>query len=123
MLRDGAVPLRTTDGGSSWEELSSCASLFEHGVTLDGSLSWSGNTLVLHGVDLGAIDRGEYGTYVWKSSDDGETWTDETGDLVTISPGPGVWYEKDFYFVTRGQGVVVKRNFDEASTSASFEFV
>merc|ERR1712078_656206 len=93
----------TTDGGSSWEELSSCASLFEHGVTLDGSLSWSGNTLVLHGTDLGAIGRGEYGTYVWKSSDDGETWTDETGDLVTISPGPGVWYEKDFYFVTRGE--------------------
>ena len=28
---------------------------------------------------------------------------------VTISPGPGMWYEKDFYFVTRGEGVTVKR--------------
>ena len=32
---------------------------------------------------------------VWKSTNDGDDWTDETGDLVTISPGPAVWYEKD----------------------------
>jgi hypothetical protein len=112
LLRSGAVPLRTTDGGASWEELSKCAPLFQHGVTLDGSLSWSGDTLVLHGVDLSAVGRGEYGTSVWKSSNDGADWVDETGDLVTISPGPGVWYEKDFYFVTRGEGVTVKRNFE-----------
>ena len=43
---------------------------------------------------------------------DGDNWTDETGDLVTISPGAGVWYEKDFYFVTRGEGLTVKRNFE-----------
>merc|ERR1719263_1932872 len=112
MLRAGAVPLRTTDGGDSWQELSSCAPLFKFGATLDGSLSWSGNTLVLHGVDLGAVMRQQYGTSVWKSSNDGDDWTDETGDLVTISPGPGVWYDKDFYFVTRGEGVVVKRTFE-----------
>ena len=41
-----------------------------------------------------------------------DSWTDETGDLVTISPGPGVWYENDFYFVTRGEGICVKRNFE-----------
>jgi hypothetical protein len=78
-----------------------CVVCYRYGATLDGSISWSGNTLVLSGVDLSAIDRGAYGTSVWKSSDDGETWTDETADLVTISPGPGVWYDKDFYFVTR----------------------
>ena len=49
---------------------------------------------------------------MWKSADDGETWTDETGDLVTISPGPGVWFEKDYYQVTRGEGLTVKRNFE-----------
>ena len=43
---------------------------------------------------------------------DMDSWTDETGDLVTISPGPGVWYEHDFYFVTRGEGICVKRNFE-----------
>ena len=59
-----------------------------------------------------AIGRGARGTSVWKSSDDGDTWSDETGDVVTNSPGPGVWYDRDFYFVTRGEGVLVKRNFE-----------
>merc|ERR1740117_1717000 len=112
MLRAGAVPLRTKDSGKTWTELASAAPLFAHGAALDGSLSWTGKTLVLHGNDMSAISRGEYGTVVWKSSDDGESWTDETGDLVTISPGPGVWYETDFYFVTRGEGITVKRNFE-----------
>jgi hypothetical protein len=112
MMRSGSVPLRTTDGGSTWTELTSAAPLYKYGASFDASLSWSGSTLVLHGNDPSAIGRGEYGTAVWKSCDAGDTWTDETGDLVTISPGPGVWYEKDFYFVTRGEGVTVKRNFD-----------
>lgn len=85
------------------------------GVIVDiGSCTFrrSGKTLVVHGVDLSAPDRGEYGTVVMKSVDDGESWTDETGDLVTISPGPGTWYENDFYFITRGEGITVKRNFE-----------
>ena len=112
MMRAGAVPLRSVDGGKSWKELANAQPLFKYGATMDSSLSWSGNTLVLHGVDLGAVDRGEYATSVWKSCDDGDTWKDQTGDLVTISVGPGVWYENDFYFVTRGEGVTVKRNFE-----------
>jgi len=112
MLRNGEVPLRTTDGGSSWQGLSATAALFKYGATLDASLSWTGKTLVLHGNDPSAIGRGEYGTVVWKSSDDGDSWVDETGDLVTISPGAGVWYDSDFYFVTRGEGICVKRNFE-----------
>merc|ERR1712060_998330 len=82
-----------------------------------GSLSWSGKTLVLSGNDRSAIARKEYGTVVWKSHDDGESWTDETGDLVTITPGPGVWYERDFYLVTAGEGVMVKRDFEPAEIS------
>ena len=115
MLRSGAVPLRTTNAGQSWHELTSTAPLFKYGTptpTFDGSISWSGNTLVLSGVDLSAIKRGEHGMKVWKSTNDGDSWTDETGDLVTISPGPGVWYEKDFYLVTHGEGVMVKRGFE-----------
>ena len=112
LLRRGAVPLRTTDGGASWYELRTCAPLFAHGATLDGSLSWSGRTLVLHGADLSAIGRRAFATVVWRSTTDGEEWVDETADLVTISPGPGVWYEDDFYLVTRGEGVTVKRGFD-----------
>jgi hypothetical protein len=49
---------------------------------------------------------------VWKSTDDGETWVDETGDLVTISPGSGVWYDTDFYLVSSGEGITVKRDFE-----------
>merc|ERR1711865_1097800 len=114
MLRGGAVPLRTKDGGASWQELSSLSKtpLFQYGATMDGSLSWSGNTFVLSGNDGGAVGRKEYGTFVWKSTDDGDNWTDETGDLVTISPGAGVWFEKDFYFITCGEGLTVKRNFE-----------
>ena len=71
----------------------------------------------IHDVDLSdtvtvRIPRNEYGTAVWKSTNDGDDWVDETGDLVTVSPGPSVWYETDFYFVTRGEGVTVKRNFE-----------
>merc|ERR1711957_665800 len=117
MMRNGAVPLRPTDGGLTWTELTSAAPLFKYGATLDASLSWSGNTLVLHGADHSAIGRGEYGMSVWKSCDDGNTWTDETGDLVTISPSGGVWYEKDFYLPTSGEGVTVKRNFECSSKS------
>ena len=70
MLRNGAVPLRTTDGAKTWTELTKTAPLFANGSpTLDGSLSWSGKTLVLHGVDLSAISRGAYGTTVWKSGE------------------------------------------------------
>ena len=119
MLRKGLVPLRTTDGGATWAALPSTKSLFEYGATLTFSLSWSGDTLVLHGNDRSAIGRGEYGSHVWKSSDGGESWSDETGDLVTISMGAGVWYERDFYLVTAGEGVMVKREFDGEGVRAS----
>ena len=49
---------------------------------------------------------------MWVSKDDGETWVDETGGLVTMGPGAANWYEGDFYLVTRGEGVTVKRGFD-----------
>ena len=116
MLRKGLVPLRTTSGAQGpWTPLSSptLAELFKYGATLDGSLSWTGKTLVIHGKDLSAIARRERATKVFKSTNDGEDWTDETGDIATISPGSGVWYEKDFYFVTAGEGVMVKRNFEQ----------
>ena len=113
MLRSGAVPLRTTDSGKTWTELTKAAPLFAHGATFSGALSWSGKTLVLHGKDLSAITRGAYPTAVWKTVDDGETWTDETGDLVTISPGDGVWYDKDFYLATSGEGLCIKRDFEK----------
>ena len=114
MLRNGAAPLRTKDSGKAWTELTNAAAT-KRGVTIDkpgGSLSWTGKTLVVHGGDRSAITRNAYGTAVWKSTDDGETWMDETGDLVTVSPGQGVWYDTDFYLVASGEGILVKRDFE-----------
>ena len=49
---------------------------------------------------------------VFKSTDDGASWTDETGDIITVSMGMGCWYEKDYYLVTSGEGIIVRRNFE-----------
>jgi hypothetical protein len=113
MFRTGKVPLKTVDGGATWAPMTSLAPLYkaEHIYHL-GTLSWTGKTLVLHGNKPSNIQQQECGTIVWKSVDDGEIWTDEAGDLATIFTGDGVWYESDFYFVTRGEGVSVKHNFE-----------
>lgn len=120
MMRSGQVPLRTTDGGATWQPLLATSPLFKFKASLDASISWTGQTLVIHGEDPSAVSRQEFGTTVWKSHDDGNTWADETGDLVTISlnsfgAGGGVWYESDFYLLTSGEGVCVKRDFDSPS--------
>eukprot|EP00038_Savillea_parva_P004159 m.134648 g.134648 ORF g.134648 m.134648 type:complete len:922 (-) comp11396_c0_seq1:189-2954(-) len=112
VMRRGAVPLRTRDGGATWEPLQAAAPLYKYGASFDGTLSWSGKTLVLSGFDGSAIQRHTRGTSVWKSVDDGETFTDETGDIVTNSPGGGVWFDTDFYLPSGGTGVMVKRDFD-----------
>ena len=120
LARDGKVPLKTVNGGSTWAPMTSLASLFAHGnIRFEAEVSWTGNTLVVHGNDPGAISRREFGTFVWKSLDDGETWIDETGDLATISPGHGRWFESDFYLITAGEGVTVKRNFEAKGDSST----
>jgi len=111
LMRGTAVPLRTTDGGQTFTELTSAAPMFKY-AGLRMSISWSGKTIVLYGSDKGAITRGEYGTQVWKSTDNGDSWTDETGDLVTISLGRALWYEKDLYITSGGEGVIRKKNLE-----------
>jgi len=123
MMRSGQVPLRTTDGGATWQPLLTTAPLFKYKASLAASISWTGRTLVIHGEDPSAVSRQEFATTVWKSHDDGNTWADETGDLVTISLntfGHGaVWYEDDFYLLSSGEGICVKRNFDSPSGTAA----
>ena len=48
----------------------------------------------------------------FKSTDDGASWTDETGDIITVSMGMGCWYKKDYYLVASGEGIIVRRNFE-----------
>jgi len=48
--------------------------------------------------------------YVWRSTDDGDTWTDETGDnLVAMGPGIDQWYEDELFLSTAGQGILSKK--------------
>ena len=116
LVRKSKVPLKTVNGGSTWEPMTSLASFYTDdnaGTSkVEFELSWTGKTLVVYGNDRSAITRQEFPTFVWKSIDDGETWVDETGDLATISTGHGRWYESDFYLITQGEGVIVKRNFE-----------
>ena len=51
---------------------------------------------------------------VWRSMDDGDTWIDETDDLVTLSVNSGTWFGEDFYLTTSGEGILVKRKFESA---------
>jgi len=105
-MRSGDVPLRTTDGGRSWQPLDSVAK-FANCVT-EAQYSWSGKTLVLHGLDRGAPGRGERAACVFVSRDDGETWIDETDDINTMNLGDGQWYEDTFYMSSYGQGIIAK---------------
>lgn len=111
LLRSGTVPLRTMDGGDTWTELTNCQPLYRGG-NVQGSYSWTGNTVVLIQTDNGAPSRGERGSYVWKSKNDGNNWTDETGDIVTMAVHSPSWYESDLYLPTSGEGLLLARNFD-----------
>jgi len=121
LIRDGAVPLRTKDAGKTWQPLTGAARLFAAGAhpIVSGSYSWSGRTLELHGKDLAAPARGEYAGFVWRSSDDGETFTDETDGIVTMAVNQGVWHGEDFYLTTSGEGILAKRKFDFTSQSGN----
>ena len=74
-----------------------------------GLYSWSGNTLVVFGRDPTAPARGAFPTYVLASRDDGDTWENWVGDLVTMSPASAVWFGEDFYLSSAGEGILVRR--------------
>ena len=70
--------------------------------------SWSGKTLVYHGAGGGQTASHPHAGYVWTSTDDGDTWVDETADIVTMSMGAGQFFEGTFYLNTGGQGILSK---------------
>ena len=98
VLRNGDVPLRTRDGGASWQRV---ASLENIARTLGGAAySWSGKTLAVSG-NVGQL-------FVWVSRDDGDTWVDETGDYTSMSGGIAQWYDNTLYICSLGQGISSK---------------
>jgi hypothetical protein len=98
VMRDGDVPLRTTDGGASWQRLGSMVNVARFG--LHGAYSWSGKTLAVSGV-AGQL-------FVWISRDNGDSWTDETGDYTSMSGGLAQWYDNTLYISSLGQGISSK---------------
>ena len=102
VVRNGDVPLRTKDGGASWQRMASLEDVARYGLGV--AYSWSGKTLAISGV------KGQL--FVWVSTDDGNTWIDESGDYTSMSGGIAQWYENTLYISSMGQGISSK-TFDE----------
>ena len=62
--------------------------------------SWSGKTLAIS-FNTGYIT-------VWVSSDDGDTWTDESGDYTALTGGTAQWYDNELFVCSLGQGISSK---------------
>ncbi len=106
VLRSKMVPLRTKDGGKSWSALHSFDAIAAVGFAFD--MSWTGNTIVVHGLDTTAIAQGRKAPFVWRSTDDGDTFVDETDDVITNHPSGGSWFEGKYYLTSSGQGIMAK---------------
>ena len=103
---DGNVPLRSVDGGDTWQPMISLAAIapFIHSL----AYSWSGKTLAMLGSGGTQSAVHPHASYVWRSLDDGDTWTDETADIVTQGAGISQWYGTELYLSSGGQGIMMK---------------
>ncbi len=117
LFRKAQVPLRTRDAGKSWSPLNSLEPLASVGFAFD--LSWTGKTIVVHGcrygstrsgcvVDPAEIAQGNKAIFVWRSTDEGDTFVDETDDMISNHPAGGHWYDGTFYISSSGQGILAK---------------
>lgn len=107
VTRREQVPMRTRDGGRTWRALESFAPIATAGFGMD--LSWTGRTMMVHGVDMSKIAKGQRAVFVWRTTDDGETFVDETDDLITIHPAGGHWFNGKYYISSSGQGILAKQ--------------
>ena len=98
MMRERDVPLRTKDGGQTWARLISVQPLAQYSPS--AAFSWSGKMLALSTV-VGT-------TVVWVSTDDGDTWVDESGDYKADNGGIAQWYEDTLFISSMGQGIAAK---------------
>ena len=106
VCRGGDVPVRTQDGGETWHAMQSLVGIapFIHSL----AYSWTGKTLALAGAGGVQSAHHPHAMYIWRSVDDGDTWTDETADLVTAGAGISQWYETKLYLSSAGQGILAK---------------
>ena len=55
-----------------------------------------------------SIAQGRKAPFVWRSTDDGDTFVDETDDVITNHPSGGSWFEGKYYLTSSGQGIMAK---------------
>ena len=55
---------------------------------------------------------------VWISTDDGDTWVDESGDYTATNGGLAQWYGQSLFISSMGQGIAAKV-FEEVSDEAA----
>ena len=101
MLLVDDSPIRTRDGGKTWAPLGNFPNVTSRNYTRTGLYSWTGKTFVVFGRDVTAPERQEYPTYVYATTDDGESWVDWVDDLVTGTPLSAAWWDKDLNFTSR----------------------
>jgi len=101
VIRNGDLPLRTKDGGASWHPM---ASLQHFAPGAHMLYSWSGKHLAISAI----MGHSDHDFTVWVSSDDGETWVDESGDYTALTGGIAQWYDNTLYVCSLGQGISAK---------------
>jgi len=106
-LRSGDVPVRTTDGGATWQPMASLAAVAK--AVRQFVWSWTGKTLIMVGNGGEQSAAHPHSMYIWRSTDDGDSWTDETADLVTSNAGMSQWYEGTVFLGSSGQGILSKQ--------------
>ena len=104
--REKQLPLITKDGGKTFNLMHSLATVSTYLASF--SWSWSAKTLVAFGSGGVQSSSHPHTAFLWKSLDDGETWTDETGDIVTMGFGVSQWYNETIYLSSMGQGIFSK---------------
>lgn len=105
VTRRGQEPLRTKDGGNTWQPMESLKSWAGAGSPI---WSWTGHTLAFIGSGGQQSAWHPHAGFVWISRDDGDTWVDETASLVTMAVGAAQLYEGDLYLNTMGEGIFYK---------------
>eukprot|EP01047_Picozoa_sp_COSAG01_P087322 COSAG01_NODE_20045_length_974_cov_1.193143_1_plen_79_part_00 len=68
-------------------------------VFAGAAYSWSGKTLAIS--HAGPVT-------VWVSTNDGDTWVDESADYSALTGGISQWYDNTLYVASLGQGIVAK---------------
>ena len=53
---------------------------------------------------------------IWISTDDGDTWVDESADYTALTGGIAQWYDNKLFVCSLGQGISAKV-FNETATT------